>query len=44
MRKTLGSAVAYFERDRVATVDVVKAVELPSAGLAGIDSVSIPWG
>lgn len=43
MRRTLGSSVAYFERDRVATVDLVKAIELP--GSAGIDAVaSVPWG
>ena len=42
MRKTLGSTVAYFERDRVATLDVVKAVELPD--VANVQDASVPWG
>ncbi|GAB4816035.1 hypothetical protein N2152v2_003081 [Parachlorella kessleri] len=42
MRKTLGDTVSYFERDRVATLDVVKAVELPD--VANVQDASVPWG
>lgn len=42
MRRSLGGSVAYFERDRVASVDVVQSVELP-AGVT-INTVSTPWG
>ncbi len=42
MRRTLGNSVAYFERDRLASVDVVRAMEIPDT--FDVQAVSIPWG
>eukprot|EP00887_Chlorella_sp_A99_P000109 scaffold16.g109.t1 len=42
MRQSLGDSVAYIERDRMASVDVVKMVPLPDG--ATLDDVSVPWG
>ncbi|PSC70000.1 serine protease [Micractinium conductrix] len=49
MRRTLGSAVQYFERDRSATVDFIPdaTIELPEVAAASIDAVggsTQAWG